>query len=116
MMLCSVGRPLGADDDIDACAVAATPPVDCAGTRTLAEVPVSTPAGGVRVGSVLELDGATATDVVTGLKAVRAGTAGAVITGAGIGVVLTPPPPHAATIIDKRTAPIAVELLRTFTD
>jgi hypothetical protein len=83
----------------------------------VAEVPVSTPAGAVRVGSVLDADAERAADVVTALNAVRVGTAGAVTTAPGVvtGAVDTLPPLHATTNDEKIMAPIAIDVFRTST-
>jgi hypothetical protein len=106
------GAPVGELDDIAARAV---PAMESAGTAMLAEVPVSTPAGGVRVGNVVVAVVDAVADVVTGVKAVNVGTAGAVGAGAATGVVLTLPPLHAAINRDKAVAMTATDPLRTFT-
>jgi hypothetical protein len=85
----------------------------------LAVVPVSTPAGGVNVGSVVVAVVDAAADVVTGVNVVNAVSAGAVGVetgvGCGMGTVLTLPPLQAATNRERTVAHTAIDRLRTFT-
>ncbi len=78
---------------------------------------MSTPAGGVKVGSVVVAVVDATAEVVTGANVMSAGSAGAdaVAVGDATGVVLTLPPLQAATKRDTAVATTATDRLRAFT-